>query len=278
MNPRPIALVDSGIGGLSVASAIARKLPEEHIIYLGDTARVPYGSRSKKLIESFALELVKFLIGRNPKVLVVACNTIAALAIEKIKDFLQGKVPVIDVIEPVVGEIQKIHQKGVVAVIGTEATIRSDIYPQKLAPIPVIQKACPLLVNLIEEGFTGGPIAQLAVEYYLKEFQKKSDIAELILGCTHYPLIKGLIKKAFGSGVQVVDSAGPTAVFLENYLAKHRLESPSTRRRAFESSQRRERPKLEDQFYFTDISPALKRQFRLFRKGFPQNLNQISIS
>lgn len=248
----PIGIFDSGIGGLTVAHAIINELPNESIIYLGDTARVPYGTRDKEIICEFALELTANLLKQNIKALVVACNTISATCLEEIRK--ASPVPVIDVIAPTVQEAVRLSQDKKVGIIGTQATIESHIYEEeikKLSPqSSAYTKACPLFVPLAEEGFLDHPATKLIAEEYLSEL-KKQDLDTLILGCTHYPLLKKVIQEVMGDSVTLIDSAQPTANALRTLLAeKNLLNSAST--------------KAEFKFYVTNAPELGQKSVELF--------------
>jgi len=194
----PIGVFDSGLGGLTVLKAIRRVIPGENLIYFGDTAHVPYGTKSKDAVIMFSLGIAKYLISRKIKLLVVACNTASALAIEEIRRAI--KIPVVGVIVPGSKTAARVTVNGRVGVIGTEATIASGAYGAVLRKISgrikVFGYACPLFVPLVEEGWWSGDIAQMAADKYLSEFRRKG-ADTLILGCTHYPLIKKIIKKYY---------------------------------------------------------------------------------
>lgn len=216
MNNQAIGIFDSGIGGLTVVKEIIKVLPEENIIYLGDTARVPYGTRDKETITKFALELTNFLIKQKVKILVVACNTISATCLDKIQAV--SPIPVIGVIEPTISEAKKITKYKRVGVIGTRATINSGVFDNK----SFITQACPLFVPLVEEGSIDHPATKLIAEDYLKIFKNKK-IDVLILGCTHYPLLKKVIQTTVGKKVRLIDSAGPVSRELKKILEKNNL-------------------------------------------------------
>jgi glutamate racemase len=207
-----IGIFDSGVGGLTVLHAILGVLPDEHLIYLGDTGRTPYGNKSAEIITRYAVEAADFLLERNLKLLVVACNAATATALETLR--AHAPVPVIGVVEPGVRAALKATRAGRVGVIGTEATIGSGAYTRALraqAPtVEVFTRACPLFVPLAEEGWTEGPVARAVAETYLASLAR-SGIDTLILGCTHYPLLKALIAEVMGPGVTLVDSAEETA-------------------------------------------------------------------
>ncbi len=238
MNSNPIGVFDSGIGGLTVVKEIIQQLPNENIIYIGDTARVPYGTRGKEVIEKFALELVNFLLKKNVKVLIVACNTISATCLDEIKKI--SPVAVIGVINPAINSAIKTTKNNRIGVIGTTATISSKIYEKGLGKeIKVTSKACPLFVPLTEEGLKNHPAAKLIAKDYLKKISKSS-IDTLILGCTHYPILKEVIQNVVGKKVKLVDSAKPTAKELKALLEEKGLRNG------------KKNPKYD--FYVTDIT------------------------
>ena len=224
MDERPIGVFDSGVGGLTVVKEIRNFLPGEDVVYFGDTARVPYGNKSIPVIRRFCLEITRFLEEMRVKMIVVACNTASALALDFIRR--QTNLPVVGVIDP--GVRAAIHQstRGKIGVIGTTATIRSEAYQSRLRRLrsecEVYAKACPLLVPLVEENLLGAPITQLALEMYLQEFRDLS-LESLILACTHYPLLKPLINEFFQGKVQLVDSACETAREVAEVLKARRI-------------------------------------------------------
>lgn len=228
MRSNPIGIFDSGIGGLTVAREIVRELPNESIIYLGDTARVPYGTRSKEVVTQFGKELANFLIKRGVKCLVVACNTISAVALDEIEKL--SNVPVIGVVKPAAIEAVKATKNKRIGVIGTQGTIRSKAYEQDLKKIDpgveVFSVGCPLFVPLAEEGLDNHEATKLVAEDYLEEIVK-SGIDTLILGCTHYPLLLETIAETVGPGVTLIDSAVPTTKDLKKILAEKNLFSDS---------------------------------------------------
>lgn len=223
---RPIGIFDSGIGGLTVAKEILKALPNESIIYLGDTARVPYGTRSKEVITEFAKELTKFLLKRNVKALVVACNTISAVALEEIEKI--STVPVIGVVKPAAKKAVQVTKNKRIGVIGTQGTIQSRAYEngiKKLNPnIKVFSVGCPLFVPLAEEGLHNDKVTKLVAEDYLQDLTV-SKIDTLILGCTHYPLLLQAIADTVGDGVILIDSAKPTVEELKRILEEKNLLS-----------------------------------------------------
>lgn len=224
MKSKPIGIFDSGIGGLTVVKAITEVLPQESLIYLGDTARVPYGTRGKEIITQFALELTKFLLKQDVKYIVVACNTISATCLDKIQTI--STVPVLGVIKPAVQKIINTTKTKKVAIIGTRATITSRVYENEIRlldpEIKVFTKACPLFVPIAEEGLADSEIAVLTAKEYLKELILQG-IDTLHLGCTHYPLLKNTIQKVIGSTIKVIDSAEPVAQELKKRLLEKNL-------------------------------------------------------
>jgi len=238
----PLGVFDSGIGGLTVVREILRRLPNENIIYLGDTARVPYGTKSSQTVIKYSQSNSKFLISKGIKLLVVACNTASAVALPSLRwDF---EIPIIGVIEPGARKAVRITTTGKVGVIGTPSTIKSNAYKkamENIAPeVKVYSKACPLFVPLAEEGWTDGEIAELTAKRYLEPLME-SGIEVLILGCTHYPLLKSMIQKVMGDEVTLVDSAEETALEIERILKDNNISNESS------SSNKRE-------FYLTDVS------------------------
>jgi len=248
----PIGVFDSGIGGLTVLKALTEALPHESFVYFGDTARVPYGTKSDPVVKQFALQDSFFLLKHHVKLIVVACNSASAVALE----FLQQRLnlPVIGVIEP--GAKAAVNTSGdkPVGVIGTGATISSGAYLRelkKLKPeIATVSIACPLFVPLVEEGLTDGPLAEKAVEHYLEPVKKAGS---LILGCTHYPLLEKVIAEYLGPGVKIIDSPQATAETVKNELAVRGLLN--------------EDGGQELKFFASDISPNFVEQSRRFFGG-----------
>jgi len=209
---------------LTVAAAIHRKLPDDDIIYLGDTARVPYGIKSRETITRYALESSLFLLSHKVKLIVVACNTVSAVALPYLRDIL--KAPLIGVLEPGVRAALSELKSNLIGVIGTPSTIESGAYQNRIMElrndVNVLSKACPLLVPLAEEGITEGDIVNRILAAYLETFDNGS-IDVLILGCTHYPLFKPAISQLLGEDVTLIDSAETTATEVETMLLHERL-------------------------------------------------------
>lgn len=220
----PIGVFDSGVGGLTVAREIMRNLPMEKIVYFGDTARVPYGSKSKETIIRYSRQIVRFLQSQGVKAIVVACNTASALALDVLEKEID--IPIIGVVGPGAKVAARETTGKKVGVIATEATIRSHLYRhliQQIDPeISVVGKPCPLFVPLVEEGWRKDPITEMVARRYLQELQEQ-DIDTLILGCTHYPLLRGLIAKVMGEQVRLVNPAYETSLALKQLLAEKNL-------------------------------------------------------
>ena len=220
----PIGIFDSGIGGLTVFRAVSRILPGEDIIYLGDTARVPYGTRSSETIARYSFECTDFLIKKGVKILVVACNTVSAISLAGIRE--RVSVPVIGVIEPGARAALAATKNGRIGVVGTEATIRSSAYVKAIKAldegVDIFGLACPLFVPLAEEGWTDGEVARLVAERYLSSL-REMEIDTIVLGCTHYPLLKDAIRAVAGEAVALVDSAETCAEYVAEHLRQTRL-------------------------------------------------------
>lgn len=225
---RPIGVFDSGIGGLTVAAAMRGLLPGENIVYLGDTARVPYGGKSQSTIERYSIELTGLLLAERAKMIVVACNTASALAVPRLRELF--KVPVVGVIEPGARAAVAATRNGHIGVIGTRATIYSKAYERAihaLAPeARVTSQACPMLVPLIEEGWLEDPITEQTIARYLEKLVR-AGIDTLVLGCTHYPLLKPALQKFAGPEITLVDSAQNCAATVRALLEESALEAPA---------------------------------------------------
>lgn len=216
----PIGVFDSGVGGLTVMREIMRQIPNERIIYFGDTARVPYGSKSQETITRFSEQIVRFLNTFQVKTIVVACNTASAHALDTLE--AESDIPMIGVIKPGAKVAAEATKNGRIGVIGTEATVGSQIYPKYIEAlkknVTIYQKACPLFVPLVEEGLLEDPVTDEIARRYLAELID-IDIDTLILGCTHYPLIRSTIRRIVGEGVTLVNPAYETARELKEMLA-----------------------------------------------------------
>lgn len=224
LNQAPIGVFDSGVGGLTVAREIMRQMPKERIIYFGDTARVPYGTKSKETVTRFSKQIARFLQSHQVKTIVVACNTASAYAIEDLEAELD--IPVIGVVKPGARMAADVTRNGKIGVIATEGTIGSGLYSKYIKSLredaTIYGKACPLFVPLVEEGLWEDPVTVEIARRYLTELIDL-DIDTLILGCTHYPLIRSTIGSIMGEGVTLVNPAYETAVALKKLLAEKNL-------------------------------------------------------
>ena len=220
-NKSTIGVFDSGMGGLTVLHSIMETLPHENLVYLGDTARVPYGTKSARTVTQYSLEIASFLVEANIKALVVACNTASAVALPALRE--KYSLPVIGMIEPAAKKAVRATKNGHIGVIGTEGTVRSGAYEKAInelgSDFNIISNPCPLFVPLAEEGWVDNDIALLTAEKYLAEF-KKSHVDTLILGCTHFPLFKETIKKVMEDKVTLIDSGEEAAIELKDLLQK----------------------------------------------------------
>lgn len=223
----PIGVFDSGVGGLTVAREIMRHLPNENIVYFGDTARVPYGSKSKDNIIRYSRQIINFLMTKGVKAIVIACNTASAQALEVVQK--EYEVPIIGVVEPGARAALEVTESKKVGVIGTEGTVRSGMYEkviQGIQPdVSVTAKACPLFVPLVEEGFKDHHVTEEIIDYYLASM-KETDIDALILGCTHYPLLRSKIMEYVGDKIKLVNPAYETAMDLRKLLQENDMENP----------------------------------------------------
>jgi len=239
---RPIGVFDSGVGGLTVFHALEQALPGEALVYLGDTARVPYGTKSAETVIRYTLEAARFMLRQQVKMVVVACNTASSVAIEAMEK--EARLPVVGVIEPGAARAVEQSKVGRIGVIGTRATVGSGAYKRAIQArrpeAEVISQACPLFVPLAEEGWTEGEVTRKVAESYLEPF-RRAEVDTLVLGCTHYPLLRGVIGQVMGPGVTLVDSAESVA-----REVAHRLhDDPDLARNGAA-------PSAEHHFYVTD--------------------------
>lgn len=260
---RAIGVFDSGLGGLTVLSAIAKLLPSENLVYFGDTARVPYGSKSRETVIHYSLEIADFLLSQNVKMIVVACNTASSHALEEMKKKLD--IPVIGVVEPGVKALEK--YKGdfsKAAVIATRSTVKSSSYKKaagKLIPeITLFEKACPLLVPLIEEGFTNKQVTEMIVREYLDEIIRE-DIHHLILGCTHYPLLQETINRIYPT-LTLVDSSVETAEEVKKVLSDRELKNKNTQKGSIK-------------LFVSDITDSLLDMEKIFFGGTIDSMEKV---
>lgn len=238
----PIGVFDSGVGGLTVAREIMRQIPNERIVYFGDMARVPYGSKSKDNIIKFSRQIIRFLQTENVKAIVIACNTASALALDEMQQ--EFDLPILGVVKPGAKVAVETTANKRIGLIGTEANIRSGVYTRYIKSLDdeakVFEKACPLFVPLVEEGWLHDDITLQVASRYLEELKEK-DIDTLIMGCTHYPLIRSTIRKVMGDKVNLVNPAYETAIELKNLLERDNLankcdvDSPSSMYRFYVS-------------------------------------------
>jgi glutamate racemase len=228
LSRRPIGVFDSGLGGLTVVREIRRQLPHESVVYFGDIARLPYGIKSKQQILSFSIQNTLFLLKKKIKALVIACNSSSSAAFPFLKNHFN--LAVVDVIQPAAEEAVKISNGSRIGVIATQATIQSGSYEKAIKKrnpkARIFSSACPLFVPLVEEGWLNHPITDEIIEHYLQPLRKQR-IDTLILGCTHYPLLKERIRKIMKNGIPIVDSAQPTVRQLASLLEKKAISYPS---------------------------------------------------
>lgn len=263
MNQRPIGFFDSGLGGLTCVPALKKLLPNERVIYFGDTARTPYGSKSPDTIRHFALDIVKFLQNQGVKAVAIACNTVTAVALDFLREKCPG-LPIIGVIDPVAQEMAQRGEKlGKVGVIGTRVTVESAIYEKRLQELnpslEVRQKACPLFVHMIEEGLIGNPILDMTIHHYLDEFVEHENLDELILGCTHYHLLEERIA-GFYPELKVINPSEAMAREIKSVLERdEQLAAPR--------EEGQELSDLKDQYYASDLSDTFIKMIEEITKG-----------
>ena len=255
VNEQPIGIFDSGVGGLTMANAIKQILPGESLVYFGDTAHLPYGDKSAEAIRYYSGKITEFLLDHNAKAILVACNSASASAFDTLKEEFRDRAPLIDVIDPVVDYLSSRNFRKV-GVIGTKRTISSGTYESKIREkIPgtqLVSMATPLLVPMIEEGFIFDDISNAIIRTYLSDEALKG-IEALILGCTHYPIIRNQISKFFNFNIEVVDSARIVSMVLRETLEKNRLLNDSG--------------KVRDEFFISDYTPYFEKIARMFFEG-----------
>lgn len=255
-----IGIFDSGIGGMTVAKAVEQYLPDYPLVYLGDIAKAPYGSKSPQTITDYSLKNSEFLIKKGAKIIIIACNSAASVATEKLRSTLD--IPILEVIEPAVAAAVKSSKKGNIGVIGTRATIQSDIYKklilEKNASAKVISKACPLLVPLVEEGWLNKRETKMILRRYLHPMRHQQ-LDTLILGCTHYPILKDLIQYRIGKKVTLIDSSIEVAKTLKDYLTNN----PSLAKELCATE-------LKSQYYVSDMTETVQKTAqRIFNRPQP---------
>lgn len=255
---KPIGIFDSGVGGLTVAHAIKQILPGESLIYFGDTAHLPYGDKSEESIRYYSEKITGFLLENDAKAVLIACNSASASAYEYLREKFRDKTVLLDVIDPVVDYISTSHFRKI-GVIGTKRTISSGTYEQKIirsnSSASVVSLATPLLVPMIEEGFIFDDISNAIIRTYLSH-ESLSGIDALILGCTHYPIIRNQISKFFNFNVEVVDSARIVSAALRDTLDRNGMLNDSNR--------------VSDRFFVSDYTGYFEKIARMF---FEQNIN-----
>ncbi|KXZ38898.1 glutamate racemase [Alkalithermobacter thermoalcaliphilus JW-YL-7 = DSM 7308] len=265
MKNNPIGVFDSGIGGLTVLKEIMDVLPNEDIVYFGDTARVPYGPRSKETVTKYTFQCINFLLTKNIKAIVIACNTATARSLDKAKE--KYDIPIIGVVEAGAKTAASITKNKKIGVIGTEGTINSRAYEveiEKIDPkISIIGKSCPLFVPIVEEGWADTDIAYMAATRYLQDL-KNENIDALVLGCTHYPLLTNTVAKVMGNSVTLVNPARETAKDLKNVLMKEGLLREENKT-----------PKYE--YYVSDGPDKFKQIGENFLKKTIDNINLVEI-
>lgn len=265
LKDKPIGVFDSGIGGLTVVKRFLSSLPNENIIYFGDTARVPYGSKSNSTVIEYSLQDAQFLINKNVKAIVVACNTASSVAIEELKKTFN--VPVIGMIGPGSKSALGKTKNKRIGVIGTRTTINNGAYSKRLKSfdhsLQIYEKACPLFVPLAEEGWINHEATFKIAEEYLNELKEKN-IDTLVLGCTHYPILSDVIQEVIGSNVQLIDSGVASAEVVKEELRKLNLLSES-----------KTRGKAE--FYVSDIPNKFKEIAELFLGEPVENVQKIDL-
>ena len=255
-NNQPIGIFDSGIGGLTVANAINQLLPNEQLIYFGDTAHLPYGDKSAESIKHYSERISDFLIDQNCKMVIIACNTASSVAFKNVVEHTQGKAIAVNVIDPVVEHVAKKFNNAKVGVIGTKGTINSRVYARKIQglndSIKVTSLATPLLAPMVEEGYYNNYISQTIINSYLST-KSLAQIKALILACTHYPLIKPEVQSYYQNKVSIIDSAEIVAKYVKRKL---RGKTASTSKR-----------KLKHRFYVSDFTGSFEKSTKIFFKN-----------
>src|SRR5918993_5326551 len=270
----PIGIFDSGVGGLTVYRALHERLPSERFVYLGDTARVPYGTKSLATVERYAIENARFLETHHIKALVVACNTASALALPAIRESVN--LPVIGVIGPGARHAGKVTGGKPVAVIATEATVQSSAYAKAISKIDpstkVIERACPLFVPLAEEGWAESDVARAVAHEYLDDL-REFDLGALVLGCTHYPILRDLISEVIGPDVPLIDSGEAAALEVQQLLKSKNLGAMRDTRELVE----RQLCDDLDHFYVTDAAERFAKVAERFLGSSPSVLEAVEV-
>lgn len=252
-NTRPIGIFDSGIGGLTVARAITRALPGENIVYFGDTAHLPYGDKSSAAIQAYSIKVCNILLQQDCKAVLIACNSASSAAFDLVKEYIGSRAAVFNVIDPIIAYIGQHYAQSNVGLIGTKQTVGSDVYKNKIEAlqqnITLKSLATPLLAPMIEEGFFNNKISYEVIESYLQHDAIK-DIKALILGCTHYPLIKDQIHAFYQDRVEIIDSAEKVAAHIKLYMETHGMLNTHP-------------PEIK-KFYVSDYTDAFEASTRIF--------------
>jgi glutamate racemase len=277
----PIGIFDSGVGGLTVYRALHERLPTERYVYLGDTARVPYGTKSLSTVERYAVENARFLEARGMKLLVVACNTASALALPAIRRSVS--VPVVGMIEPGARAAVREAAGGRVGIIATESTVRSGAYSRAVAALApeleVAERACPLFVSLAEEGWAETDVARSVAEEYLRELKEKQ-VSAVVLGCTHYPILRRVIQETLGAGVKLIDSGEAAAEVVEGVVDEEDLRRTATQElRDLREAGAHARFLCDDldHFYVTDAAERFAHVAERFLGASPRRLEAVEV-
>lgn len=249
----PIGIFDSGIGGMTVARAVTRLLPKENTIYFGDTAHLPYGDKSTAAIQAYSIKICNVLLQQNCKLILIACNSASAAAYELAREYIGSKARVVNVIDPVVDYIKERYEGKTVGLIGTKQTVLSNVYKKKVDALNrgILLKSLstPLLAPMIEEGFVDNAISESIIARYLSD-SELDGIEALILGCTHYPLIKKQIRNYFGDAVEILDTSEIVAHSLRAWLEQHYLVN--------------EKGEGKRDFYVSDYTQSFEQSTQLF--------------
>ena len=263
---KSIGVFDSGIGGLTVVPALMKRLPHENIPYFGDTARVPYGGKSAEVVREYAFEDTRFLLQQGVKLIVVACNTVSAVAIDDLKSHFD--IPIVGMIQPGASAACAASRSGRIGVIGTHATIASASYPRALTQckqqISTFSAPCPLFVPLAEEGWSEHAVATAVAEEYLSPLRREQ-IDTLILGCTHYPILRKVIQQVIGADVTLIDSGEAAAVEVERQLDTQQLLNTSTQQANYS-------------FFVSDVPQKFKQLGEIFLKQSDLRVTKVHLS
>ncbi|HVF43175.1 MAG TPA: glutamate racemase [Pyrinomonadaceae bacterium] len=277
----PIGIFDSGVGGLTVYRALHERLPSERYVYLGDTARVPYGTKSLSTVERYAVENARFLESRGMKLLVVACNTASALALPAVRESVS--VPVVGMIGPGAAAAVRESAGGRVGVIATESTVKSGAYSRAVAALApglkVTERACPLFVALAEEGWAESEVARAVAEEYLKDL-REGGVSAVVLGCTHYPILRRVIQETLGEPVRLIDSGEAAAEAVESVIEKEGLRRTATQElRDLREAGAHARFLCDDldHFYVTDAAERFAHVAERFLGAAPRRLEAVEV-